>query len=78
MDHVLPKSAYKRIRVRVEDLPSWLFDTEPSCFADNIRKGSRLLAPPSWEHRLPILNVLGIGTFRIWRGDVESLRIVVR
>ena len=50
----------------------------PSCFECNMRKGTRLLIPPSWSDRLDELNALGIGTFRVWHGDVESLRSVVK
>lgn len=77
-DHVLPKSAYKRLRRRVEDLPEWLFDTVAACFDCNIGKGTRLLIPPSWADRLGELNALGIGIFRVWHGDAAMLRINAR
>lgn len=86
-DHVLPRSAYKRLRLPLRPtaalltargLPSWLLDTADSCFDDNIRKGTRLLIPPSWAPRLDALNALGIGTFRVWDGSPEALREVVK
>lgn len=65
-DHVIPKSLRKKRGV----LPLHLLITEPSCFECNIRKGSRHLVPPSWEHLVDELNkVVGGAEWRVWRGD---------
>ena len=83
-DHVIPKAVLRRWSVgrRTEGRPRLPRDfrhvTVPSCFKCNIAKGTRLLIPESWADRLDELNDLGIGTYRVWRGDAEALRDVCK
>ena len=72
-DHTTPRSVWKR-----GQWPQWAAEQVPACFNCNIRKGTRLLIPPSWEDRLQTLNALGYGKFRIWHGDVETLHEVAK
>ena len=77
-DHVVPKARLATLirehalGVRkldpLKNAPEWLFDTVPSCFACNMRKGPRLLVPPSWVKRISRLNRIGMGTFQAWDG----------
>ena len=70
-EHVVPRMAYKRLP-KGAVVPPWLYETVRACGECNLRKFTRLLVPPSWNRRLPALNALGIGIFRVWDGDVRS------
>lgn len=92
-DHVIPKQALRRFQrrelargrrrtityftARGTVVPPEFLTTVPACFNCNIAKGSRLLIPSSWSHRLDELNELGIGVFRVWDGKVDLLRTTV-
>lgn len=74
MDHVIPKATEHRFD---GDFP-YIGERVASCKSCNWLKGTRLLIPPSWTQRLGQLNALGVGTFRVWHGDRETLRETVK
>lgn len=55
---------YKHVTIPVE-----LLETVPSCFACNILKGTRKLVPLSWADRIPQIEALIPGQWRVWQGD---------
>ena len=82
-DHVVPKSLrkthntnYRVSSARRESrtpVPAELLRTVPSCFACNIRKGSRRLVPPSWAKHIARLDELFPGTpWRVWHGGLDE------
>ena len=84
LDHVIPRSVVKkrerecRIWPHQPMIPPELRETVGACHSCNVAKGTRLLIPASWADRLDELNALNLGTFRVWDGSAEALRIVVR
>jgi len=70
-DHVVPRQMRRRAKAAGYNVDS-PDNLVPACGPCDWRKLSRLLIPPSWEDRLDELNALGIGTFRVWRGDTSE------
>lgn len=71
-DHVVPASVVRRQKRMQKPVPEHLQGKVKSCGECNWRKLTRLLIPESWEDRLDELNALGIGIFRVWKGDVKE------
>lgn len=70
-DHIVPVAL--RRRYGGFDGDEWLV---ASCAADNWRKGTRRLVPPSWSDRLGELP--GTKPWMVWDGSIESLRPTLR
>ncbi|MPZ71414.1 MAG: hypothetical protein GEU71_18110 [Actinobacteria bacterium] len=75
-DHVIPRSTVRHYNASdaTESIPSAWLAVVPSCFACNIRKGTRRLVPPSWAKRVKAMNRFFGGTkWRVWQGDTSEV-----
>ena len=70
-DHIMSSALRRRF-------PDWADTTVPACLNCNLAKGTRHLIPPSWSDRLKELEELTGKKWKVWRGDAESLRQVIR
>lgn len=71
VDHIIPRALRRRHRLADND-PAYM---AAACSTCNWRKGTRKLATAAWADRLHELPGRG---WRVWHGDPESLRSVVR
>lgn len=69
IDHIVAKADRRRFGVSHLDTEYMV----AACSADNVRKGSRRLVPPSWADRIPQLTEAFPGKpWRTWDGSTSS------
>lgn len=76
-DHLITKNQARRSHAAAAVREDARFKVK-SCSFCNEAKGVRLCVPPSHEQHIAELEAITHGTYRVWNGDAESLRIVVK
>ena len=76
-DHLITKNQARRrpLAAVARNDPKYIVR---SCADCNWIKGLRLFVPESHAHLIPELEALTMGRYRVWTGDAETLRVVVK
>ena len=72
IDHIFGKAEGRRQGIARDD-EAWIV---ACCLDDNLRRLTRRLLPPSWEHRLHEIEEMTGKTWFVWSGGTPVTRVL--